>query len=365
MIKAHGWSLVVPLFSVAVLGTVLHCSLGAPVRLWSEILPSVYYIPIVIAAIDLGTRTAVGVALAAGASHAIASTFGCGDSWIRPFSETLLLVCVAVTAGKLTEMHASVAGRRNALLTGPRDESLERTFSAVHNAKQVPGFSQVVASLIHRFRTPVSSIEGAVWLLEDARFSEEKRQEFVGIIRKESHQLDRALSDILDFTQPRKPRLHQTNLSNLLDDVIQLAGPKEHGPFFLFRKNLSSDPLILRCDHEQIRNLLLNLVMNAIQATPGGGQITISARTESGHVVISIEDHGRGIPPGLVDKIFEPFFTTRENGLGLGLAVARQIAAAHGGTSKLDRSSDKGTSVSVVLPLKPSDAHEHGQHTSG
>jgi signal transduction histidine kinase len=89
----------------------------------------------------------------------------------------------------------------------------------------------------------------------------------------------------------------------------------------------------------------------------------LTAHVEPDNVVISVKDHGGGIPDLIVDRIFDPFFTTRESGLGLGLTVARQIMAAHRGTIAVDKLPEKGTSVSVVLPLHPLHRHEHGPHT--
>src|SRR5262249_42648981 len=173
--------------------------------------------------------------------------------------------------------------------------SVQHSFNEVQDCNQLPALGRVVAGLVRQFRTPVTSIEGAGWVLEDSRLPDEKRQELVGIIRKESHRLNRVLSDVLDFTRPRKPRFRAVDLSTLVDEVIQLAGPKDHGPFFLFQKDISPDFPPLRCDPEQIRQALLNLAMNAIQATPGGGQIEISAQIEDGEAVIKVNDHGRGI----------------------------------------------------------------------
>ena len=360
VVRLEAWLPVLAVFAVAVGGSVLHCSLaGAPP--WGNALLSLYYVPIVIAAINLGLAAAVTVALLAGLAHAISSALGCGHPWIGFLTETAIYVCVAVTAAKFTRMHETAVLQSSG--KGPRPQNLVNVYEGIQGAQQVPVFSQIVAGLIHRFRTPVSSIEGAVELLEDRYLPEDKREEFVRIIHKESHHLERALSDVLDFTQPKKPRWQSVDLSRLLDEVIRLAGPREHGPYFLFRKDIPPDLPRLTCDPEQIGQMLLNLLMNSIQATPGGGQIAIVAREEAGGVVITIKDHGRGIAPDVAGRIFDPFFTTRENALGLGLTVARQIATAHCGTIAVLETSEKGTRVSVRLPLGPVDAHDHRPHS--
>jgi len=365
MSRTNGWPPVILFFSIALLGSILHCSLETSLWTWRDVLPSLYYLPVVIAAINLGSKAALGVAIASGAAHSAASAIGCSDPWILPLAETILFVCVGLTAASLAaKAHGSPLGAEHSLLDGSADEGLVNAFQGAQTMRSAPALREMAAGLIRRFRTPVSSIEGAVWLLEDARFPEEKREEFVRLIRKETHQLDRALSDILEFTQPRKPRLSKVDLSGLVDRVIQMAGPREHGPFLVFRKEIAPDLPPLNCDPELITKMLQNLAINAIQATPNGGQIRISVTVEADNAVITIKDPGRGIAPGTAHRLFEPFFSTRENGLGLGLSVAQQIAAAHGGTIEIKNDDERGASVTVALPLTASPRNEHGSNIS-
>jgi len=212
--------------------------------------------------------------------------------------------------------------------------------------------ARVIDSMVSQLRTPVASIEVAAWML-DAELPEEKQREFVGIVRRESHRLDQMLSAVLEFTKPRQPRFRKLDLAALVDEVIHLADPKDRGPAILFYKHIPADLPRLRGDREQIRQVLLNLVVNAIQASPGGGPVDISARIEGGRFVITVEDHGRGIPETARDRIFEPFFTTNATGLGLGLAVAQRFVAGHSGRITVDASSGKGTAISVSLPVDP------------
>jgi two-component system sensor histidine kinase AtoS len=219
------------------------------------------------------------------------------------------------------------------------------------DATEMPALSRMVTGLVRQFRTPVASIEGAGWLLEDPELPADKRQEFVEIVRKESHRLNRVLSDVSDFTRPRKPRLQNVNISTLIDEIIQLATPRDEGPLYLFHKDVAPDVPPLRCDPEQIRRALLNLSLNAIQASPAGGDIDISAHVEGGDVVIRVKDHGIGIAPSNVTRIFDPFFSTHEHGLGLGLPVALHIVKEHGGKMAVEDVAGYKTCISIALPL--------------
>ena len=350
MTKFYGWPVIVASFAVAAVASILHCSLLSGARLWTHVMPSLYCIPVMLAAINIGIRAALGVALASSLSHVVASLLGCGDLWPASLIEAILYFAIALAAAKLTRMHSALA-----VAQGPSDRA----------ARPAPGFGQIIAGVINRFRTPVASITGAVDLLEDQRFPREKRQEFVRIIQHESQELDRALSDVLEFTQPRKPQWQRVDLSHLVDKVIERVRPKEPWPFFLFLKEIPPGLPHIKCDPDQISKVLLNLLTNAIQATPGGGQIVIAAYPEDDEVVITVKDHGRGIAPAIAGRIFDPFFTDRDNGLGLGLTLARQIVSSHCGTISVIGSSDQGTAVTVRLPLNPTEAHEHRPHIGG
>ena len=316
------WAPVLLPFIVGLLGSCLDWEQFGAVASWREVLASVYYIPIVIAAISLGRRAAVIVSLVAGGSHGLTALLGRGG----PDSTAARRDDVVPVRGRNDRQAGGVAeGAARfgfCVRTTLSQEPLERSFNEVQDATEMSALGRVVVGLVRQFRTPVASIEGAGWVLQDFRLPDEKRQEFVGIIRKESHRLDRVLSDVLDFTRPRKPRFETVSLAPLIDEVIQMASPKAHGPFFLFKTDIPADIPPLRCDPDQIRQALLNLAMNAVQASPGGGQIVISARVEQNYTVIRIRDHGRGIRPSILEKIFDPFFTTQENSLGLGLPVA-------------------------------------------
>jgi signal transduction histidine kinase len=109
---------------------------------------------------------------------------------------------------------------------------------------------------------------------------------------------------------------------------------------------------MLECDPEQLRQVLLNLVMNANQAMPHGGTVLLEARRDGANISIDVHDQGSGIDEGTLDRIFDPFFTTKENGTGLGLSVALQIASQHKGMLTIARNSPHGVTVRLSLPLQ-------------
>jgi len=345
------WVAISVLFLFAMLGSVVEFfGESSQIASWGQALTSLYYLPIVVAALKSGSRTALGVAIAAGACYAMISAAGHSDPWPQILGETILFIFVGFVTGKLAEPKAGNLPGSHFAIQGDAAQALGRTFTELRSS-EMPALVRMEVGLVRQLLTPVASIQGASWVLEDPQLPEEKREEFVAIIRKESHRVFRSLSNLLDFTQPRKPRRREVNLSILLDEVIKVARPTEHGPYFLFRTDVPPDLPLLRCDPDQTKQMLLNVVMNSIEAAPGGGEIGIAAHVERDMVRIRVTDQGKGISPEALDKICEPFFTTRDNSMGLGFTIACQIAAAHGGGIAVESTSCKGTSVAIELPL--------------
>lgn len=344
------WKPVLLPFLVALLGTSLQWS-GTFLSASSQaVLTSLYYPSIVIAGIGLGSRGAAIVALAAGAFEASAAMLGRGDRWAPPVAQTIMFVSVGLMAAWLTERLRS-DGNRTKLTKALGPPAGEGMFNEVYNANQMSTVTQVVLGLARQIRTPLTSIEGAGWVLNDAGLPDDKRQEFVAIVRKEANRLNRVLSDLMEFARLQKPRFRRSNLSSLVDEAIQLTGPRDSNHVFLFRKDIPADFPRLWCDPEQIRQVLLNLFRNSIQASAGGGKIEIAAETKDGNAVIRVRDYGPGVPAQVRRQIFDPFFTTHEDNLGLGLSVALYIVNEHGGRMSVESDSAIGCCFTITLPL--------------
>jgi signal transduction histidine kinase len=345
--KTRKWLPVLPPLAVAVLGSQVYASLDAYAASWGAVLGGLYYIPIVITAITLGTRAAVGVAVAAGSIHMLAAAIRHDAPWLNAIAQIVLFICVALTAARLAAL------RRDVIRTTV--QSAESGYRQCDSMRSEGGEwqpSEAIAGLVRQFRTPLTSIEGAGWVLEDPELAEEARQELVAIVRKEAHHLNRVLSDVIDFIHPHQPQFGPVNLAAVVDDVIQLARPKGKGPSVIFSREIPADLPPVWGDPQQLRQALLNLLTNSVQALPNGGRIAVSARVAGNQFVIAVEDNGRGIPADAADKILEPFFTTHENSLGLGLPATLRIVTEHGGRLELDTRRSKGVCVSIILPVR-------------
>ena len=225
-------------------------------------------------------------------------------------------------------------------------------FEGMKRAERLYALGQLSAGLAHEVRNPLASIEGAAAILQKEPGTEERRHEFLEIIQKECRRLNRLLTNFLDFAKPRLPQYQAVEVGQVLDSVISLAAHAIGRKAIRLRKDLPPNPPILECDPEQLKQVLLNLTINAIQAMPDGGEIVLAAQQQGEKILIQVRDQGSGISPANLDKTFDPFFTTKENGTGLGLPVAHQIVSQHGGVLSVENNVDKGTTFSVLLPLQ-------------
>lgn len=229
-------------------------------------------------------------------------------------------------------------------------DKLQASFEGMKRSERLSALGQLSAGLAHEIRNPLASIAGAATILERNQNLNSQDARCLEIIRKECHRLDGLLTNFLNFARPRAPRFQAVDLNPVLDVVLDLAAHGLRGKQVQLVKKVSNPLSPVECDPEQLEQVLLNLVINAIEASPEGEDVVLSASQHEGRVAIQVSDHGHGVSLAHVDRLFDPFFTTKENGTGLGLPVAHQIVAQMGGTLSAMNNSDQGMIFSVVLP---------------
>jgi signal transduction histidine kinase len=230
------------------------------------------------------------------------------------------------------------------------NRQLQESFEHLKRAERLSAVGQLTANLAHEIRNPLASIEGAAGLLEPGSLPEEQRAEFVGIIRKESRRLSRLLTEMLDFARPKSPAYEAAPLGPLVVSVASLLSVVAQRSGVRFRVEAGGAP-VAECDPAQIKQVILNLAMNAIQAMPDGGEVVLEAGSAAGRATIAVLDQGPGVDPAELDRIFSPFYTTKPQGTGLGLSVALQIVERHGGEIRVTANQPRGAIFSVILPL--------------
>jgi len=316
-----------------------------------------YYLSVILAAIGFGWRGGLIASMLGGVVYST-NTFLASPP--APYTvldvglEVMMFCIVGVMTGLLADREAK---RKSALEQTARTldtahRVVQENFEQMKRAERLSALGQLSAGLAHEIGNPLAAIEGAADVL-DNETCPERRREFLGIIQKETRRLNRLVTNFLDFAKPRQPDWEMTELGGIVDSVVGLAAQAVGRTSITFRKKMAPFLPLVECDPEQLKQVLLNITINAVQAMqPNGGEITIKAQERRQRVYIEIEDQGCGVLPEYLHKIFDPFFTTKDDGTGLGLSVSYQILQQHSGMLTAERNAEQGMTFCVVLPVK-------------
>jgi len=209
---------------------------------------------------------------------------------------------------------------------------------------------QMAAMVAHEVRNPLAGIKGAVQVLLSRRPPEDSERAVLGDIVSRIDALGELINDLMVYARPRPLRVASTSLRPLVDDALSLVRRDAAGQSI--QVEVEGQDVQAEVDGELVRAALLNVILNAAQATEGTGRIVVTLRRPGESAVIEIRDNGPGIRADVRDKVFEPFFTTKVRGGGLGLAVARRTAELHEGALTLDAAPGGGTVATLTLPLR-------------
>ena len=214
----------------------------------------------------------------------------------------------------------------------------------------------LTAGLAHEIRNPLVAIKTFTQLLPDRLDDEEFRDEFLKIASGEVDRISLLVNELLDFARPSDPKLELENINTILDGMILLVSTETKKKQINVIKDYASDLPTVQIDREQIKQVFLNILLNAIGATSEHGQIMVKTRSfvkPGGEPYVQIEftDTGCGIPGEHLEEIFNPFFTTKSTGSGLGLSISNQIVQDHRGYIDVESQLDKGSSFFINLPI--------------
>jgi signal transduction histidine kinase len=226
---------------------------------------------------------------------------------------------------------------------------LDEMQRVVKRSERLTLLGQLSGGLAHHLRNDVTGARIAVQLHQ--RHCRHVDQESLAVALRQLTLTEQHLQRFLAAGRPQPPCRTACDLHAVVDELVQLVGPACRHRRVELRVDAAEAAVSLPADEEQLRHLLLNLVLNAVEAVAPGGQVRIVSRVAAGTVTVAIHDTGPGPPAGVADRLFEPFSTGKPEGIGLGLTVARQIAEAHGGS--LHFSATGGTCFTVTLPLEP------------
>jgi signal transduction histidine kinase/putative methionine-R-sulfoxide reductase with GAF domain len=229
---------------------------------------------------------------------------------------------------------------------------LKKTEAQLIRSEKLAALGQLAAGIAHEIRNPLTSINILIHSLRQNISSGESRSEDFKVIEEEIHRINEIVDQFLRFAKPAPPHLERTEVTSIFEEILQLLRPQMEKLRISVQKDFRSVPLIT-IDNEQMKQVILNLLMNSIQAMPEGGQFRLEGEVskDGQWVELSIRDSGVGIPPEDMDKLFDPFFSTKEGGIGLGLSIAHRIIDQHHGKIEVTSNPNEGTIFTVYLPI--------------
>jgi signal transduction histidine kinase len=219
------------------------------------------------------------------------------------------------------------------------------------HTERLSALGEMAARIAHEVRNPLVSIGAAAQVVSEELGAASPVAGEVGAIAREVKRLDSIVSDFLKFARPRRAELRQCDLAIVVDETAALVRAK--APETKLELNLER-PLSARCDPDAIKQVLLNVLLNAVEAAPKSqpnALIECDGHTVGSQLILSVADRGPGIPDHVRRRVFDPFFSTKTRGTGLGLAVSKQIVDEHHGRIRLFNRRGGGTRVVIELPV--------------
>ncbi len=306
-------------------------------------------------------------ALHALAARCLASGLSSADSDVVLEGRRGQRTPVSVVCSPLTRGDGSMDGAVLAI----RDQSRLRALEAdVRRADRLVAWGTLAAGIAHEVKNPLGGIRGAAQLLRDEMEAQAvlaPYREYVEVMIREVGRIDRLLTELLSFSEPRPPRFAPVNLNALLDTILLLQGASEARGEAVVVKEFDPSLPDIHGDAEQLTQVFLNLIKNAFEAMAGCGTLRVVSRVDTDYqirsarrgdrktqvVAIDVSDTGPGIPEADLPKLFTPFFTTKGRGTGLGLALSHRIVHAHRGTMAVRSEPGRGTTFTTWLPVSP------------
>ena len=227
-------------------------------------------------------------------------------------------------------------------------------------ARRLAAIGKLTANVGHEVKNPINAMVVHLELLRgkltSATFERESAQKHVDILADEMHRLDRVVQTLADFSRPMELDLRDHDLRQVLDQTVELAGAELTENGVSIEQDMPAGPVPVRVDAELLRQALLNLLLNAMQAMPSGGMVRLTVRRDQRLAVVEIADSGVGIPAALLPRIFDLYFTTKQKGSGIGLAMTYRIVQLHGGTMQVKSDADPaspahGTTFTLRIPV--------------
>ncbi len=329
-----------------------------------DIFQRLYYLPIILAAFWFGLRGGLCCSCIVSivyAPHILYQWGGPLTMEMEKYMEILNYNTVGGVTGLLSQREQERSVELQKTASGLKESYQKLQYQSeqiivieeqLRRAEKLSTLGEMAAVLAHEIRNPLGSIRGTAEILKDDYQPGDSKYEFIEIQIKETERLNRVVEDFLHMARPQQTDRQPCLVHNELDTIVTLVQKeaKDRQVKLVLQPQLFE--VTINADGEKLRQAFLNIVINALQATPHGGSVTIStAVSENDFFEIRFNDTGSGIEAEHLSRIFEPFFTTKPKGTGLGLAISKKIIESHNGKLLIESDLRQGTTVTVRLPI--------------
>lgn len=348
--------------------SILHYGTTTAKGYFHEIYKLLYYIPIILSAFHFGIKGGLIASFSISIiylPHVIYQWRGTIEDFIHRLLEIVLYNVAAYIVGRLAE------GERNERVKYEQvaqklqesyeklkrqSETLTEVEEQLRHSDRLSVLGELAASLAHEVRNPLGSIKGAAEILKDDYFKDHPHYQFLQILIKEVNRLNQVIENFLGLARPRASETKEIIFQEAVHSTVNIVTAKARKERVRIECHLPSQPVLIKADETKFRQVLLNLILNAMAASNGGGDITINSTIqykETGqlYLELNITDTGNGIPENELKNIFKPFYTTKENGTGLGLPITKRIIDEYNWELHIDSKVGEGTRVTVNIPL--------------
>ena len=240
------------------------------------------------------------------------------------------------------------------------NKELEEAHERLIESEKMAALGRLSATLSHELRNPLAGLKGASQLLSRKMDSNDERKQYVNLILEEVERLGNIAEDLIHFAKPGTLQYDFIDANKIIEDLLLLFSEDLSKNGIVIRKRLSKLPLI-KADRDKFKQVLVNIILNSIDAMPDGGELLISSSvrlsegTDTEVATFQFKDSGKGIPDDVLSHVFEPFYTTKPEGVGLGLAVCKTIIEQHNGSISIQsykkRNEPTGTLISLEIPI--------------
>jgi signal transduction histidine kinase len=230
-----------------------------------------------------------------------------------------------------------------------RTRELQEAQAHVLHQEKMAAFGLLAAGIAHEVGNPLTSVSSLVQMLQ-RRDGDAYAREKLALVAGQLHRIQAILHELRNFSRPASTQWARVSLHDILDEALNIAKYYKRTKSRVLERHIPQELPPLHGVRDQLVQVFLNLILNAIDATDNGGKIAIHAEQHRGRLRVAVRDNGTGIDPGCAGRLFQPYFTTKRHGTGLGLFVTRKLVIDHGGTVTFESKAGEGTVFWVELP---------------